>query len=241
MCHDGRMADESGAYAEAARDASSRREYEAAAIDHLLARVGADVAMFVWPSGPSEYAHGFHDSVRSTAEKRWGLYASELSGLSTAALAGGGVVVDTEYFDTREHEKLHYYQEIMRPHRGRTTLMGYLTCGGARRGALVLGRTSRNWSAGERAYIERVLPVLGVCAAALQPSRERPQLVTEQFSLTPREREVLSYLELGYTNAEIALACGTKMRTVRNQMSQIFSKLGASTRAEAVAISLRSR
>jgi DNA-binding CsgD family transcriptional regulator len=56
--------------------------------------------------------------------------------------------------------------------------------------------------------------------------------------LTAREREVLSYLRLGYTNREIAAACGTSPRTVRNQLSTVFEKLGAATRAEAVAISL---
>jgi len=128
----------------------------------------------------------------------------------------------------------------MRPHRGHSTLMAYLSCGGANRGALVLGRSSRGFSARDRAYVERIVPVLGVCEAALEHATlRRPR--GEQFALTPREREVLDYLELGYTNAEIGLACGSRPRTVRNQLSQIFRKLGASTRAEAVAISLRAR
>jgi DNA-binding CsgD family transcriptional regulator len=57
-------------------------------------------------------------------------------------------------------------------------------------------------------------------------------------SLTPREREVVKYLSRGYTNRDIALACGTAPRTVRNQLSSVFEKLGASTRAEVVAIAL---
>jgi DNA-binding CsgD family transcriptional regulator len=45
---------------------------------------------------------------------------------------------------------------------------------------------------------------------------------------------VLDYLRLGYTNREIGLALGTQERTVRNQLSGVYAKLGVSTRAEAV-------
>ncbi len=39
-------------------------------------------------------------------------------------------------------------------------------------------------------------------------------------------------------NAEIARALGTSVNTVRNQLRGLFRKLGASTRAEAIALSL---
>jgi DNA-binding NarL/FixJ family response regulator len=57
---------------------------------------------------------------------------------------------------------------------------------------------------------------------------------SESELLSTREREILSYLRLGYTNREIGLALGTSFRTVRNQLSHLFEKLGVSTRAEAV-------
>jgi DNA-binding NarL/FixJ family response regulator len=56
--------------------------------------------------------------------------------------------------------------------------------------------------------------------------------------LTPREREVLGYLHLGYSNQQIALALGSAPRTVRNQLSRVYDKLGVGTRAEAVAWAL---
>jgi DNA-binding NarL/FixJ family response regulator len=46
---------------------------------------------------------------------------------------------------------------------------------------------------------------------------------------------VLSFLRLGYTNAQIARARGNAERTVRNQLSSAYAKLGVSSRAEAVA------
>ena len=54
--------------------------------------------------------------------------------------------------------------------------------------------------------------------------------------LSPREREVTELLTLGYTNPEIAMALGSSVFTVRNQVRSIFRKAGASTRAELVGI-----
>jgi DNA-binding CsgD family transcriptional regulator len=59
--------------------------------------------------------------------------------------------------------------------------------------------------------------------------------------LTPREADILSYLPLGYTNAQIATALGTSPRTVRNQLGGLFEKLGVATRAEAAALWVRHR
>jgi len=69
-------------------------------------------------------------------------------------------------------------------------------------------------------------------SAGLQPPRGRVQ---QRLLLSAAERDVLSYLPLGYTNAEIARARGTSSRTVRNQLSTAYVKLGVATRAEAVA------
>jgi DNA-binding NarL/FixJ family response regulator len=55
-------------------------------------------------------------------------------------------------------------------------------------------------------------------------------------ALTSAEREVLSYLHLGYSNAQIADARGNTERTVRNQLSSAYAKLGVGSRAEAVAV-----
>jgi DNA-binding CsgD family transcriptional regulator len=57
-----------------------------------------------------------------------------------------------------------------------------------------------------------------------------------EFSLTPREREVLALLVTGRTNAEIADRLFLSSGTVRNYVSTILGKLGARTRTEAAAI-----
>lgn len=54
--------------------------------------------------------------------------------------------------------------------------------------------------------------------------------------LTNREREVLFLISQGFHNKEIAARLGIKNRTVEFHTSNILSKLGASTRTQAVSI-----
>lgn len=62
-----------------------------------------------------------------------------------------------------------------------------------------------------------------------QPSTAKPFP-----DLTPREREVLDLLAQGLTNNAIAEELVISPKTVRNQVSIIFSKLGVANRAEAI-------
>lgn len=54
-------------------------------------------------------------------------------------------------------------------------------------------------------------------------------------SLTPREREVLTWVAAGKTNAEVAQILGTSHRTVQKHLERIYVKLGVETRTAAVA------
>jgi NarL family two-component system response regulator LiaR len=57
--------------------------------------------------------------------------------------------------------------------------------------------------------------------------------------LTTREREILRQLIQGLTNAEIAQRLAIRPSTVKNHMSNILSKLGASSRTEAATLALK--
>jgi pimeloyl-ACP methyl ester carboxylesterase/DNA-binding CsgD family transcriptional regulator len=65
------------------------------------------------------------------------------------------------------------------------------------------------------------------------PSDRRQELL-ESVGLTPSEHEVLILIASGYDNHTIAAALGKSEKTVRNQVSSIFSKLDVRTRAEAI-------
>ena len=59
--------------------------------------------------------------------------------------------------------------------------------------------------------------------------------------LTPREREVLALIVEGLNNPQIAERLVISVTTVRSHASSIFSKLGVSNRAEAIALALRNK
>ncbi len=54
--------------------------------------------------------------------------------------------------------------------------------------------------------------------------------------LTPREADVLTMLQQGSSNAEIALALGVGVETIRTHARNIYRKLGVSSRRELVAL-----
>ncbi len=58
-------------------------------------------------------------------------------------------------------------------------------------------------------------------------------------SLTPSERQVLSYLAQGLDNTAIAERLVITKRTVQNHVSNIYGKLGVNTRTEAMLFALR--
>jgi DNA-binding NarL/FixJ family response regulator len=52
------------------------------------------------------------------------------------------------------------------------------------------------------------------------------------FGLTPRELEIVSTVVAGYANKEIAESLTISEDTVKHHMSNVFDKLGVSTRLE---------
>jgi len=57
--------------------------------------------------------------------------------------------------------------------------------------------------------------------------------------LSPREREVLALLAEGLPTKQIARSLGITERTVKFHVASLFAKLGASNRAQAVALAAR--
>lgn len=71
---------------------------------------------------------------------------------------------------------------------------------------------------------EQALAALGQAPLALPPPLD---------GLTPRELDILRRLGTGGTNAQIARALNLSEKTVRNQLSSIFAKIGVSDRVRA--------
>jgi len=57
--------------------------------------------------------------------------------------------------------------------------------------------------------------------------------------MTQRETQVLKYVAAGLSNKQIARRLGISEKTVRNHLSRVFHKLGATNRTEAVMNAMR--
>jgi DNA-binding NarL/FixJ family response regulator len=66
-----------------------------------------------------------------------------------------------------------------------------------------------------------------------------PTRVAAHTPLSPREREILSLVAEGLGNKIVAARLGISEHTVKTHVTSIFEKLGAESRAEAVAIGAR--
>lgn len=89
---------------------------------------------------------------------------------------------------------------------------------------LALAQALRSIAAGQRVFAPEVI------GAALTPRTRDVQI-----NLTPREREVLTLLARGLSNGEIGLRLCVSKATVKFHCSQLFSKLGVQSRAQAIA------
>lgn len=87
-----------------------------------------------------------------------------------------------------------------------------------------------------------VVPAGVAEALTTRPARAGARLTgaaAETAPLSPREREILALLAEGMGNKIVAARLGISEHTVKTHVASIFQKLGADTRAEAVAIGAR--
>jgi DNA-binding NarL/FixJ family response regulator len=87
---------------------------------------------------------------------------------------------------------------------------------------------------------ERVGELVRARPVPLPRDATRPELNPPRVaSLTPREQEILGMLADGLPNKVIASRLGISDHTVKTHLESVFDKLGASTRAEALARAVR--
>ena len=89
------------------------------------------------------------------------------------------------------------------------------------------------------AYAGRATLAQEAVQALIQPAAESSTV--SGVDLTARERQVLALLIQGLNNNEIANQLSVSHATAKAHVSNILSKLGASNRAEAVALAIRQK
>ena len=106
--------------------------------------------------------------------------------------------------------------------------------------ALEAGAAGALMKTADDAQIASVIRKLAAGERHVSPEIERSLKTTPAIPvLSPRQTEILKQLTLGLTNKEIANQLGIRKDGVEDHINIIFTKLGASNRAEAVAIALR--
>ena len=104
------------------------------------------------------------------------------------------------------------------------------------RGLLTRETSAAALAAAVKAVRAGLIVVDPALASALIPSRDRAPLPEE---LTAREQEVLQHLSQGLANKEIAAKMHISDHTVKFHVNAILTKLGVTSRTEAVKVATR--
>ncbi len=89
-------------------------------------------------------------------------------------------------------------------------------------------------------YVASVLPILSraILPRLLSCTHEDPRTIKERIGqLTYKELVILTWMRSGKTNAEIAKIINFSERNIRFHIEQLFTKLGVTSRTQAVAFS----
>ncbi len=210
--------------------------FRRAALEVLRSAIGFECAFF---GAEAELTlDGYSAGQAATLDRNSATYQAELRPVERAALDHGGVAVDTAVFGARIgcHR---YYRELVHPAGGGHSLLCYLELRGVPLGTVMLGRARTPFGSAELTRMRLLRPALALGVAGFGSMASATKGKPASRGLTPREQQIASYLCLGYTNREIALACGTSPNTVRNQLAGLFGKLGATTRSELVGLLMR--
>lgn len=104
-------------------------------------------------------------------------------------------------------------------------------------------------AAGAMGYVGKSAPATELLEAIRSVNRGKKYLSADaaasvaerglKADLTGREVEILEGVSEGQSNAEIATSLGVAEKTIKNHLSSVFSKLGATDRTHAVTIGLQ--
>jgi DNA-binding CsgD family transcriptional regulator len=235
--------------ADLALSSPSRALFRVEALKLLRHWIGFD-AGFIYALRPGEPTReGTFDGVDMPLFERslggwWKEYAREVEAVAMASLRNRGAQTDSNVFSEDQKSRLSFYTDIFGPLRVKDAMfchVGQTLIDGPMMGLVRQGRTARKFSNAALELVRDLLPLLRVADGLLGRLAPAARDSIPIAKLTRREQEIVELVLLGYTNPEIALALGTSVNTVRNQLALVFRKTGASTRAELVALILSSR
>ena len=221
--------------------AAERREQELLAVleqtPDIVIRYDRDLRM-LYVNGAAERASGF------TAADLLGRTAQE-AGMRDDMAEGWEVALRQVFASGREQtvemsssQGLHIYQTRLTPVFGQDGTVESVVCT-----ARDISEQAHAAAERERLYqalmereerLHRLVQEIFVGGQAVQKDRDRAATVREQ--LTPRELEIVRLLAEGRTNQQIGQALGLGAGTVKNHVSRLLPKLGATSRTQAATL-----
>ena len=239
-----------GALTQLGATCESRERFRTAALRRLQLLVGFDSGIFC--SREPEIPRGDQQTGAHKLESfaaKYEAYVEELRPIERAAMANGGVAIDTQVLSPRARKRMAFYTDIVRPQGVRSLLAAYLMLRGQPTAVVYLARhrpSSPLFGNGECVTMRQLLPALALgdgihavtdgwagAAVTLEAGVDWTQL-------TSPERDIVQYVALGLRNADIAVARGTSPNTVRNQLTGIFEKMAVANRTELARLAVAS-
>lgn len=233
-----------------AQRAPSLPAFRARVLTLLAEQVRFDVALFhaLSPRVPLSTGAlvGLAPETLAESMREWDRIAVELGALRDHALThGAGVAADHEVFPPTGRARDRFRRTLGSVLRAEVLAIVHLSLRGAVRAALVLLRRAPDpFSARELTLLRSLVPALSI-ADALHESLDGAALAKVPISLrcedgrlTPRQREIVTLVAHGHTNAEIARALAISPNTLRNALADVFRRLGAANRADVVRLAV---
>jgi DNA-binding CsgD family transcriptional regulator len=233
----------------AAHEARSLPEFRARVLAALPHVVRFDVGLFhaLSPRVPLSTGAlvGIDPATIATGMQDWDRLAVELGALREHAMSHDGVAADHEVIPITGKARDRFRRAIGRALRVESLVIAHLSMHGAVRAAVVLARKAPDpFDARVLAALRELVPLLSI-ADALHESLDGAErakvpiaLRCEDQRLTPRQREVVTLVAHGHTNAEIARALAISPNTLRNALAEVFRRLGAANRADVVRLAV---
>jgi DNA-binding CsgD family transcriptional regulator len=216
-------------------------------LELLAVAVPSDTAVFVSLTGHGLLHSPVHRNKCSADFNLYRLFAANPTRYSAwtersraASATHRGAYCDVEVFSSHDRDRSPFYAEIVQPQGICKQIVASVRFRGKITGSIHLERYALDPEFTERelAIVRDLLPSIGVTQAALERSpagtagEAVARLRSRFVALSRRERQLAELVMRGLSNREIAAQCNTSGNTVRNQLSRIFDKLGASSRAE---------
>jgi len=99
-------------------------------------------------------------------------------------------------------------------------------------------RTIRKTFTGENLFPENVVRIAKIKTTIFDKD---PSTVLNPSTLTSRERQLLELIAQGISNKQIAVLLGMKLQPVKESLSNLYLKLGVSSRVGAITVGLKNK